>query len=298
MPLDTATFRLRTTTAVLFAAIMLTGLFWNQWSYFILFSIIHFGCWKEYHQIVGKIDPAYEKISVFHKYGIRVAGWSLVLFSTNDGYALGSLPLHALGLWLGITFLFILPLIELLFSKQIRLRNIFYSSAGFLYLSVPCALCMDLYSTDPIESGGNVYFPPEGYTVVLIIFAIWINDTMAYLVGSMIGKHPLSRISPKKTWEGTIGGILLSVAILGSLFYYYTGMQDLLFPLIGLLFVVTIAGTLGDLLESKLKRMAGIKDSGKIMPGHGGFLDRFDSLLLAIPFSWLFIRGYLTLFSE
>ena len=105
-------------------------------------------------------------------------------------------------------------------------------------------------------------------------------------------------ISPKKTWEGTIGGILLSVAILTSLFYYYAAMQQLLFPVLLLLLIVTIAGTLGDLLESKLKRMAGIKDSGKIMPGHGGFLDRFDSLLLAIPFSWLFIRGYLTLFSE
>jgi phosphatidate cytidylyltransferase len=298
MPLDTTTFRIRTTTAVLFAAVMLTGLFWNQWSYFILFSIIHFGCWKEYHQIISKIDPAYEKISVFHKYGIRIAGWSLVLFFTNYRFTLGSLPLHALGLWLGITFLFILPLIELLFSKQIRLRNIFYSSAGFLYLSLPCALCMDLFSVGPIERSGNIYVLPEGYTVILIVFAIWINDTMAYLVGSLIGKHPLSTISPKKTWEGTIGGILLSVAILTTLFYNYASMQQLVFAVLLLLLIVTIAGTLGDLLESKLKRMAGIKDSGKIMPGHGGFLDRFDSLLLAIPFSWLFIRGYLTLLSE
>ena len=120
---------------------------------------------------------------------------------------------------------------------------------------------------------------------MLIIFSIWINDTMAYIVGSLIGKTPLSKISPKKTWEGTTGGIILSVIVI-TLF-----LQPLLYwkYLLGISLISALAGTFGDLLESKLKRMAGVKDSGSIMPGHGGFLDRFDSLILATPFVWLYV---------
>ncbi len=112
-----------------------------------------------------------------------------------------------------------------------------------------------------------------------IIFSIWINDTMAYIVGSLIGKTPLSKISPKKTWEGTIGGAMLcvlTITLIGKATGYYSLKDCLIIAACCALF-----GTLGDLLESKLKRMAGIKDSGTFMPGHGGFLDRFDSLLIA-----------------
>ena len=115
---------------------------------------------------------------------------------------------------------------------------------------------------------------------------------MAYITGSFIGRTPLSPISPKKTVEGTLGGIILSVAIItivGAFSGYYSWIHWLMISLIS-----STTGTLGDLLESKLKRMAGVKDSGSILPGHGGFLDRFDSLLVAIPFVfvyyWLFIR--------
>ena len=121
----------------------------------------------------------------------------------------------------------------------------------------------------------------------VLIFSIWINDTMAYIVGSFIGKHPLSKISPKKTWEGTVGGILLAIVISGLLAWWI----DL--DIVGVMIIAAIAsvtGTFGDLLESKLKRMANTKDSGHIMPGHGGFLDRFDSLLIATPFVWLYVK--------
>jgi phosphatidate cytidylyltransferase len=127
-----------------------------------------------------------------------------------------------------------------------------------------------------------------------IIFSIWINDTGAYIIGSLIGKTPLTIISPKKTWEGTIGGILLStiiVTILGCIinnakileWYQWTSIAA----------ICGIFGTLGDLLESKIKRTAEIKDSGNIMPGHGGFLDRFDSLLIATPIVWVYIKLFL-----
>ena len=119
---------------------------------------------------------------------------------------------------------------------------------------------------------------------------------MAYIVGSLIGKTPLSPISPKKTWEGTIGGILLAIAVVGFLFpfFYFGSSAFALFMFIApIAAIAAIVGTYGDLLESKLKRLAGVKDSGQIMPGHGGFLDRFDSLLLATPFVWLYVQLFM-----
>jgi phosphatidate cytidylyltransferase len=113
---------------------------------------------------------------------------------------------------------------------------------------------------------------------------------MAYLVGSFIGKTPLSPVSPKKTWEGTIGGAILAVLVVALIarFGFQTGwLYAIVIPFIG-----AVVGTVGDLLESKLKRMAGVKDSGSMMPGHGGFLDRFDSMLLATPAVWLFIMVF------
>jgi phosphatidate cytidylyltransferase len=123
-----------------------------------------------------------------------------------------------------------------------------------------------------------------------MIASIWINDTMAYIVGSLMGKTPLSPISPKKTWEGTVGGILLTVIIIPMLAHAFFEWGEWTSLVVGVAALAAVMGTLGDLLESKLKRLAGVKDSGHFMPGHGGFLDRFDSILLAAPFVWLYIK--------
>jgi phosphatidate cytidylyltransferase len=104
----------------------------------------------------------------------------------------------------------------------------------------------------------------------------------------MIGKTPLSPISPKKTWEGTIGGAILAilvVALIAKFAFNTAWLYAIVIPAIGV-----IIGTIGDLAESKLKRLAGVKDSGNMMPGHGGFLDRFDSMLLATPAVWVFVQ--------
>ena len=128
-----------------------------------------------------------------------------------------------------------------------------------------------------------------GFAIPLVlIVAIWVNDTMAYLVGSVIGKTPLSAISPNKTWEGTIAGVILSVVLVTKVMGIYIPMPEKIIFIISL--TAAIAGTFGDLLESKLKRLAQVKDSGSMMPGHGGFLDRFDSILLATPFVWLILQ--------
>ena len=128
-----------------------------------------------------------------------------------------------------------------------------------------------------------------GFSIPLILVAtIWVNDTLAYLVGSLIGKKPLSSISPNKTWEGTIAGVFIAVLFVSKIMGMYLPIQEKYILMISV--TAAIAGTFGDLLQSKLKRLAQVKDSGKMMPGHGGFLDRFDSILLASPFVWLILQ--------
>ncbi len=149
---------------------------------------------------------------------------------------------------------------------------------------------MDLYKQIDIHIHDTKFVIAGNGIALMIIISIWINDTMAYIVGSLIGKTPFSKISPKKTWEGTIGGIILSIGVVALVaFYGLFNSWTAAIAVMILAAIASIAGTFGDLLESKLKRMAGVKDSGNIMPGHGGFLDRFDSLLLAIPSVWLYV---------
>ena len=291
MALNPAVFKTRTLTAAVFVIVMLTGLLWNQWSFLLLFSIIHFGCWIEYQKLIGLIDPEYTTISPFHKYGVMLAGWCLMLYFTNERYHIAGVSLHEVGWWAGLVFLFVLPLGEIILSRKLNVKNILYSAAGLVYISLSWGLLTHLrtlfYGTLVSEYGRIL--------LLFIIGSIWINDTMAYIVGSFIGKTPLSKISPKKTWEGTVGGILLAILVMGIFGYAFeSSLKDprdwgAILQWMIIAAIAAIAGTFGDLLESKLKRMAGVKDSGQIMPGHGGFLDRFDSLLVATPFVWLFV---------
>ncbi|MCW3120189.1 MAG: phosphatidate cytidylyltransferase [Chitinophagaceae bacterium] len=297
MAFNWLTFRTRALTALVFVAVMLTGLLWNHWSFFILFSIIHFGCWIEYQKLVGLIDKGYQEITPFHQYGVMIAGWCIMLYFTDDAYNIAGFGVHEIGWWLGLIFVFALPIIELLFAKQVIPKNIGHSVFGLIYISLSLGLMMSLYQFKKDVHIYDTMFVIEGkFLPVIIIASIWINDTMAYIVGSLIGKTPLSKISPKKTWEGTIGGILLCIGLTGIIFslifdHKLSWASVLLTTPISI--IASIAGTFGDLLESKLKRMAGVKDSGQIMPGHGGFLDRFDSLLLAIPFVWLYVYFFM-----
>ena len=120
------------------------------------------------------------------------------------------------------------------------------------------------------------------WTFALFVL-IWVNDTGAYLVGTLLGRHRLfERVSPKKSWEGSLGGLIFTWA--GSLiFWYLTGQQQSPWHWLVLASLIVVFGTYGDLLESLLKRSVGVKDSGRILPGHGGVLDRFDSILVAAP---------------
>jgi phosphatidate cytidylyltransferase len=209
------------------------------------------------------------------------------LYFANEGYVLAGVSLHLIGLWLGLFFMFVLPIVEILFVRKIHLKNIGYSALGLLYISLSLGLLTNLRSM----FYGSILDIIDKMLVMMIIASLWINDTMAYIVGSFIGRTPISRISPKKTLEGTISGIILAVLIMGWIGYLVSGEFDWesILPWMIIAAIASIAGTFGDLLESKLKRLARVKDSGHIMPGHGGFLDRFDSLLVATPFVWLYV---------
>ncbi len=295
MALNLQTFKTRTLTAVVFVIIMLTGLLINQWTFLVLFSVIHYGCWVEYQKLIALIDSDYKNISPFHKYGIRLLGFGFMLWVTTDAFKIGDVALYEIGWWLLIIMLIALPVMEIVVSRQFNLKNLGYSFLGFLYISISLGLLLNIRCGPPANND-SLFFGQEFMLVVgevicwMIIASLWINDTMAYIVGSLIGKTPLSSISPKKTWEGTIGGAILAVAAVTLTNYF---INNAFFSALCISSITVVLGITGDLFESKLKRLAGVKDSGSIMPGHGGFLDRFDSLLFASPFVWLYVRLFM-----
>lgn len=288
-------FRTRALTALVFVMVMSAGLLTSHWLFLLLFTVIHFGCWHEFQRLMGIIYPEYTGISPFHKYGVQLAGWGGILLATANVWSVGTVSLSSIGFWILLLFLLVFPVAEVLFTRQSGFRTIRLSLIGLVYISVSISLIVHIrsgaiwLSSSADDLAGllsSVSAKIAGFFIPLLMIAsIWINDTMAYIVGSFIGKTPLSAVSPKKTWEGTIGGIVLSTAIVTASGYFYGASW---WDFLAISLIAAIAGTFGDLFESKLKRMAGVKDSGHFMPGHGGFLDRFDSLLFAIPFVWLY----------
>lgn len=293
MALNKEVFRTRALTAVIFAAVMLAGLLINEACFIALFLAIFFGCWTEYLKIIEKIHDI--PFSYYYKAGLICGGLSVALavhfaFWVIPGYEVMNylVPVTAIAGFL----LLVYNLIVL--KKEIFSKASFSALAGVLYISFPIGtiLSMSDYGSC-IARPGECSLCFNQMLVLFIIVSIWINDTMAYITGSFIGKTPFSKISPKKTWEGTIGGAVLCVAVMALVGKYVWDYHYL--PLrhwIIIAALCAVAGTIGDLFESKLKRMAGIKDSGSFMPGHGGFLDRFDSLLFAAPAVWLYIRFF------
>jgi len=262
----------RATTGLLFAATMLIGIFSHQYTYLILFLTITFLCLREFFQMTL---PKGKKTDQLRKYFgfliglapfLTTAYWQLLQPDTSIILAL------ILG---NLLLVFSAFLLELYIRSDRPFEHIAYLILGWIYIGIPFALLNFIAIHD------DQYWR---WTIFAIVGINWANDSMAYLIGSRIGKTPLfPRISPKKTWEGTIGGFLFALA-LAWVAIQLPGSEFNLWEWLIIAFVIALIGSLGDLVESMLKRSKQIKDSGTVLPGHGGFLDRFDGLILLIPF--------------
>ena len=191
-------------------------------------------------------------------------------------------------LLIGISIVVILPIffipiiIELYRNKDKALINAAVTIFGLVYIALPVSLLNVM--NDPI--GGTIFSSFPAYLTAYFLIT-WIYDTGAYLVGKNFGKHKFfERISPKKTWEGTIGGILIALAAATGFYFISDGIT--LVNLLVLALLVIFFGTFGDLAESLFKRSLNLKDSGTILPGHGGILDRFDTIFVSAPFVFLY----------
>jgi len=299
MAFNFSVFKVRALSAIFFVLIMLAGLLFNSWSYFALFLLIQIGCLYEYQKLMRVIFPSYQQISKMHQWGVLVVGlFMMTSLAPTDiilpAAILQKLPpaYQGIGLrWIGLKAMpvaLVLMLVADVFTRKADIRNISISFFGFIYISISLSLFYAMRGMF-LNSAMSMFFPNiELMVPILVIVTVWVNDTMAYIVGSFIGRTPISPISPKKTWEGTIAGVILSVVILSTVAGQFIPISTKYLYMITI--VASVMGNLGDLFESKLKRLAGVKDSGSMMPGHGGFLDRFDSILFAGPFVWILLQ--------
>jgi len=281
----------RAITALFFVAAMIGGIYWSRYTFLGLFILITAGALWE---LFGLILPAEESASRWRKITGCVIGFLPVLWfagvASNNGFCdvdeeIKGFHLEALIEAAGLSFAFVGILIMLTFVSELfqgsKVPGQIIGSylTGVFYISLPVCLLFWIASPDVVYKPNRVFG---------LLVLVWTNDTLAYLVGSRFGKTKLfERISPKKTWEGTIGGILGTIGMAWGLSQYVPDFSPAQWLTLSV--VVSIFGTLGDLVESMLKRSAGAKDSGALFPGHGGFLDRFDAFLFMLPFAWLAI---------
>lgn len=263
--------RQRVITAVAGAVIIISGVYYSEWAYFAIFLFICACTQLEFYKLVG-LD--------------------------------GMVPLKSWGTFCGL-FIFCLTF---LIEKQL----IYFEYYFLIFPVVSCIFFIKLYKKDekkpftniaftflgicyvavPISLLNVIVFPLGEYSFQIIFGCIllhWASDTGAYFAGVKFGKRKLfERISPKKSWEGSIGGTITALTIAFGISYFYKDLAAWQwFSIAG---IIVVAGTYGDLVESLFKRSMEIKDSGTVIPGHGGFLDRFDGLLLSAPFIVAFLK--------
>lgn len=257
----------RTLSGAVLAVVVIGSAVWSPWAFMAVVGLIAIGGMMEFFRLVHRregIEP--QEIAAI------ALGAALVIET-----ALTRNPLSLL------TVVFIFPIffvIELFRAKPHPLENIAASICAVVYVALPMAL-LQLIGRMPSGEEWNYN------KIVAIILLVWINDIFAYLVGCSIGRHRLcERLSPKKSWEGFFGGVVCSV---GAAVGFGAILNENLWLWAGLGATVVVGGVAGDLVESMFKREVDVKDSGNIIPGHGGFLDRFDAMFLAIPAAYLYL---------
>lgn len=260
----------RTITGLFYGLVLIASLTINYYTFYIFFFIVLVIGLKEFYQLAEKKDIKPQKsLGFVISIGLYISSY---LLQINE-------KMNYLNLNLVLALTFLLFVVELFRNKEISFVNIGTTILGIVYVALPLSLLTFLaFDTN------NQY----SYHLILSLFIlVWLSDVGGYFAGINFGKNKLlERISPKKTWEGVAGSLVL--CIIGSyiLSQFFTIMSTYIWLILGVL--VCVSSIIGDLIESMLKRSANIKDSGNILPGHGGVLDRFDSVLFVIPIVYIF----------
>jgi len=252
---------------------MLGGILIHPYIFALVFGVILLFAQSEFYNISEQA-----KLSPQKKTGVILGLLLFVLFFIT---AKDIIPQFYI--LISVLFIFFVFIGELFSKKSNVLKNSSITLLGLIYVALPFSLLNFIVFRQTL--GANSYYP---FVLMGVFFIIWIYDSMAYVSGSLLGKHKIAtKISPAKSWEGLIGGTIFAVimGIVNAVLFQEISM----FNWIVIALITVTFGTIGDFFESKLKREIGIKDSGDFLPGHGGLLDRFDSLLFAIPavFVWL-----------
>ncbi|MDA9312496.1 phosphatidate cytidylyltransferase [Vicingaceae bacterium] len=268
-------FNERLLTGVLFVVVLLSSIYQSELASSILFFVIILLCQREFYTFfkAGDVKPQ-SLVGVIGGLGFFLA--SVVASQTHLTFNT---------LFLIVPLIFIVFIFELFRNRKDPIANIGYTILGIIYIAVPFTLLHQIsYYTD--FQFGDTY----NYEVLIgYFFILWANDTGAYLVGRKFGRRKLfERISPKKTWEGSLGGVFFGLLLGYVNSQLFEGLDTITWMILAV--IVVVFGSLGDLVESLFKRSLGIKDSGKILPGHGGVLDRFDGIFISAPMVYTFLK--------
>jgi phosphatidate cytidylyltransferase len=262
----------RLITGTLFTAGIIASIWYGPFSFQLLFFIAAIISLNEFYDLISNSQNHPNKTL-----GLLLGALTYIFISYTSLSA-GHPKLLALLAPMGV----LLFIAELYRKKDFPFGNIGYTLLGILYIIVPFALLSTIAAHDGAYDRGILL----GY-----FFLVWSSDTFAYVFGNLFGKHRLfERISPKKSWEGVIGGGICTLGIAYLLSIYQ--LQIDLFTWLMIAVIIVVTGILGDLCESLLKRSLGVKDSGNILPGHGGLLDRFDALFLSAPIVWAYLAYF------
>lgn len=267
--------KVRAITGFFFVVVMLGSLLLGEYAFAIFFIVLSLLCLVEFYRLVKN-----ETIRPHRSLGVLLAGTIITPLALDFLF-----KDHWMYIFLAVPATILICIVELFRKREHPFVNLAFTYFGILFIIIPFCFFTAMAF---IGNTYNFHFP------LAFMLMLWANDTGAYVFGINFGKHKLfERHSPKKSWEGFFGGLLTSLL---AAFIISTQFQELSFLQWSIVsIIVTTAGTFGDLFESMLKRSISIKDSGSLLPGHGGLLDRFDGLLFAAPLVFLYLYGVLIL---
>jgi phosphatidate cytidylyltransferase len=276
---------IRSATGIAFVSLVILSFVFHPAGYILLFSLVCAGAWLELQQMFPEHFPRGLRIPV----ALFISG-SFILV-----YFIAARIIDWFWIFLPPSLLVVSAITAWISLRDTELNSMLFLTGSVLYILAGFSAMHFLAFTEGTgtESGAgtmsgslDIYNPKW---IILSFIILWTYDTMAYVSGRLTGKHPVwPSVSPAKTWEGILGGTLFAAGLALILSRYYPELSAAELALLAVILI--LAGNLGDFLESWLKRRAGVKDSGRLLPGHGGLLDRFDSLLPALPLVLIYLN--------